>query len=369
MLGAAALDRSSGRLGTRIRSHGRVLGLAVSVVLLISACGPKTEIVYIDPKDHDAPGRAAYTPLDRSTDPRVHQDGAHDLLARVRVGPGAHLAPYAPIGRAHDPRVHAAGKHLVAPMVALAHERLGTAGDSHASSAGASHDDDDSRAPSPTSVPTPAPKPQAVAKPAASSTPPSRLALTTGLGAAPATPTTATLPAGVDDVDDVETVAGRIESIVGKSILVDSAGGKARVRLAETARVDRDALGSPADLKPGMFVGVLHVPSGPAKSVRLYPTGPSMPRPGVVPMVGERQGQVTTFGQIVALQFGGLLLNAGGATANVTLPGTVEILKPAQSQAAELVAGAQIIATGPVTGDGTVVATGVRVTVPSPPER
>ena len=90
----------------------------------------------------------------------------------------------------------------------------------------------------------------------------------------------------MEDVDELETVAGRIESIVGKSILVDTAAGKARVRLAENARIDRDALGSPADLKPGQFVGVLHVPSGPATSVRLYPTGPSMPRPGVVPMVG-----------------------------------------------------------------------------------
>ena len=190
-----------------------------------------------------------------------------------------------------------------------------------------------------------------------------------GAVAASPTPTTRALPVGVEDVDELETVAGRIESIVGRSLLIDTAAGKARVRLAENARIDRDALGSPADLKPGMFVGVLHVPSGPAKSVRLYATGPSMPRPGVVPMVGERQGQVTTFGSVVALQFGGLLLNAGGATTTVTLPNAVEILKPAQSQPAELAAGAQIIATGPVTGDGTVVATGVRVTAPARPER
>ena len=43
---------------------------------------------------------------------------------------------------------------------------------------------------------------------------------------------------------------------------------------------------------------------------------------------------MTTFGSIVALQFGGLLLNAGGKTTTVTLPNTVEILKPAASAVA-----------------------------------
>src|SRR5215204_1808993 len=86
-------------LGRRMLSDSRVLGFAVSVVLLVSACGPRTEIVYIDPKDHDASGHAAYTPFGRSSDPRVHQDGAHDLEATVAIGPGAggdHAAPYAP---------------------------------------------------------------------------------------------------------------------------------------------------------------------------------------------------------------------------------------------------------------------------------
>jgi hypothetical protein len=211
--------------------------------------------------------------------------------------------------------------------------------------------------------------PAAAAKPAASPTPPSRLSLGTSLGAAPGTPASNTSPAVVEDDDELETVVGRVESIVGRSLLLDTADGKARVRLADGVRIDRDALGSPADLKPGLFVGVLHAPSGPATSIRLYPTGPSMPRPGVVPMAGTRVGQVTTFGSIVSLQFGGLLVNAGGTTTTVTLPNTVEILKPATSASEELAAGAQVIVTGPVTGDGTIVATGVRVTSPARPDR
>lgn len=363
--------RSPRRRGIRVFACARVLGFAVSVVLLVSACGPKTEIVYVDPKDHDASGHAAYTPIGRGSDPRVHQDGAHTLEQAVQIGPaadGAHATPYGPLGSSRSPRVHAGAQHQVAPKVTLAHERSGSAYDSHATSAGASYGLDSGHAANPASVPTPASKPATVAKPAAVTTPassptpvaPPNLAM--GLGTTAAKPT-ASAPV-MDDDDDFETVAGKIENVAGRSLLVETASGKARVRVADNVRVDRDALGSPADLKPGMFVGVLHAPRGPATSVRIYPTGPSMPRPGVVPMAGARVGQVTTFGSIIALQFGGLLLNTGGETTTVTLPGTVEILRPAGAAATELVAGTQIIASGSVTGDGTVVATGVRVTAP-----
>jgi hypothetical protein len=94
-----------------------------------------------------------------------------------------------------------------------------------------------------------------------------------------------------------------------------------------------------------------------------------MPRLGIVPMVGSRLGQVTTFGSVVGLQFGGLVLNAGSLTTAVTLPNTVEILKPAPSAPNDLRVGAQIIATGPVNADGTLVATGVRMTGQSRPDR
>jgi hypothetical protein len=372
-------SRSSRRRGIRQFVGARVLGFAVSVVLLASACGPKTEIVYIDPKDHDASGHAAYTPIGRSHDPRVHEDGAHELAQKVQIGPDAgdgHGAPYTPIGRTHDPRVHASGKHQVASKVTLAHERSGSQYDDHAPATGSSHGVDSGHATTPPPVPTPAPKPATVekpvaaaAKPAASPTPVPPPNLTMGLGTSPEKPS-ATAPLLDDgDDDEFETVAGKIENVAGRSLLVETASGKARVRVADNVRVDRDALGSPSDLKPGMFVGVLHAMAGPATSVRIYPTGPSMPRPGVVPMAGSRVGQVTTFGSIIALQFGGMLLNTGGETTTVTLPGTVEILRPAGSAATELVAGAQIIASGTVTGDGTVVATGVRVTAPSQPVR
>jgi hypothetical protein len=173
----------------------------------------------------------------------------------------------------------------------------------------------------------------------------------------------------VDHDDEQATVTGRIESIAGPVLKVKTTTGVEQVRLAGGARVERDAIGSPNDLKPGQFVGVIHAPSGPASSIRLYTTGPSMPRPGIVPMVGSRVGQVTTFGSIVKLQFGGLLLNTGGETTSVTLPSNVEILKPAPSGSSELAVGAQVMATGPVASDSTLVATAVRVTGEARPGR
>lgn len=372
----------------------RVLGFALSVVLLVSACGPKTEIIYVDPKEH-----GAYTPLGRSADPRVHQDGAHELQEKVEIGPDpgdGHAAPYTTFSSSHDPRIHPGGQYKIAPKVTLAHERGGSDLDSHASASDSSHDDD--HAPSTAAKPAPTPIPSAVgkpsvAKPAAASAPavahPANVASALAAAkpvASPALPATLNLGAGPgavpgtssgsgaavlddDDEDVLDTIAGRIENVAGRSLLIQTASGKARMRVADNARVDRDALGSAADLKPGMFVGVLHAPAGPATSVRIYAIGPSMPRPGVVPMAGSRVGQITTFGKIISLQFGGLLLNTGGETTTVTLPGTVEILKPVASASPELAAGTHIIATGPVNGDGTLVATGVRVTASPQPER
>lgn len=379
MRGAPEGDASPGSWRIRTRARARVLGFVLSVVLLVSACGQKTEIVYVDPEEH-----GAYTPIGRGADLRVHKDGAHELQEKIQIGPDAadgHPAPYTPIGSAHGALVHPGGKHQVAPKVAIANERGSSNDDDHAPSAGASHTASASRAPSPVSAPAPgarpaavanpasAAKPAAVAKPAASPASVSPLNPTTGLGAVPGKPSAGAPLVDDGEDDEFETVAGKIENIVGKSMLVETASGKARVRFADNVRVDRDALGSAADLKPGLFVGVLHAPAGPATSVRIYPTGPSMPRPGVVPMAGSRVGQITTFGTIIALQFGGLLLNTGGETTTVTLPGTVEILKPTSSASTELVAGAQVIASGSVTGDGTVVATGVRVTSTPRPER
>ena len=164
-------------------------------------------------------------------------------------------------------------------------------------------------------------------------------------------------------------MTGRIESILGRVVTVQTPGGPARVLLAENTRMERDALGSAADLKPGQFVGALQTPGGPASSIRLYATGPSMPRAGIVPVVGSRLGQVTAFGSVVTLQFGGLLLNTGGETRTVTLPAGVEILKPAPADATALGVGTSIIANGTLGSDGVLSAAAVRITGAAPPAR
>ena len=121
--------------------------------------------------------------------------------------------------------------------------------------------------------------------------------------------------------------------------------------------------------RPGQFVGIVHLPSGPADAIRLYATSPSMPRPGIAPVVGSRTGQVTTFGTIVTLEFGGLLLNTGSQTTTVTLPAGVPILRPTSQGSSDLAVGTQVVATGPIDDDGSLVATAVRVTggTTSPP--
>lgn len=375
----------------------RPLALVLAtVVVLLAACGPKTEVVYVN-REELADG--AYRPFARSRSPLVHSDGRHEPAEEVAIGPAPaeQPAPYTAFAARRDPRVHPSGAPHVVAKVALAHERSesGSASASHgAASIASGHG-------TPTSSPVAiaggpiasastgsslvsdhrasAGLSSPVAQPAVSPTVPARLHLGPSLGAvadAPGTSATAatgslahTTLALVADDEELATVAGRIESLDGPLMTVQTEAGLSNVRVSERARLERDMPGTEADLKPGQFVGVLHTPGGPATSIRLYATGPSMPAPGVVPMVGSRVGQVTTFGSIVGLQFGGLLLNAGGQTTAVTLPNGVEILRPAPADPAVLGVGAQVIAMGPQTAESTVDATAVRVTGAARPGR
>ena len=91
-----------------------------------------------------------------------------------------------------------------------------------------------------------------------------------------------------------------------------------------------------------------------------------MPQPGMVPMIGEQLGQVTTFGTIVALRGGGIVVNTGDATTPIELPGGVEVLKPLKAAPADLKVGMPVTAAGSVTGDGVLVASSVRMTSEGP---
>ncbi|MGE3267378.1 MAG: hypothetical protein AB7P40_01430 [Chloroflexota bacterium] len=356
----------SQRHGLRLREASRlrppwtvrVLTPMLATVLILSACGSKDHVVY---DDHEVDGHAAYTPFARSTSPLVHVGGGHHLVPDVQIGSG-HASPYVPIGTSGGALVDAPGAAHPYKPVTLGYERKLMAARGSEDSHGA-----------PESTPTPiiAAKPStavAGARAAASPTPPANMALRSGLGAtAGARPPVDAPPLAQEDEEASVLIAGRIESIAGNQATISTPGGMVTVRLSDGVRVERDMRGNDADLKPGQFVGALHLPGGPASVIRLYNTGPSMPRAGVVPVVGSREGQVTTFGQVVNLQFGGLLLNTGGQTQNVTLPSGVEVLKSGPADPSMLKVGTSVIASGALGADGTVAAKAVRVTGSAPP--
>lgn len=445
-------------------TNARALGLALAVVAVSVGCGAREQIVYVDPV---RPG--GYSPITRSSSPRVHQDGEHEIEPDVQIGPAveAGSAHYTPFASSGGRLVHAGGSHTAVPPVTIAGQ-LPPGAPASASDASASHGAAPSagshaataptstshgptapaqagpaaaapsspgsqgaaaaasapgaRAPagapasgSPVTVassagsqgvpappsgssgpaassaavsgpatapangalgPTapaadahgpavnvPAPGAATVPQPASSPIPADRLALGPGLGAVPGTPTPNTaLDMDEEKTEGQATITGKIESMAGSLLTIQTPSGSQEVRLADRARVERDTMGTTADLKPGQFVGVVHTPSGPADAVRLYATSPSMPRPGIAPVVGSRTGQVTTFGSIVKVEFGGLLLNTGSQTTSVTLPSGVPIMRPVGQGPSDLAVGTQVVATGPIESDGSLVATAVRVT-------
>ncbi|MCC7368936.1 MAG: hypothetical protein IT306_10965 [Chloroflexi bacterium] len=374
----------------------RVLGVTAAAVLLLSACA-REEIVYIDPRES---GHGGYTPFERSTSPRVHPDSHYTPADDVQIGGDLHApAEYVPVAQQGSQWVHTDGENRAVAQFPLEYERMTGIGASagfqvtgggHGAAAGAPGAAAPALAAAAAKPDAPAiagPKPPApgagpllqqggpmigpatpAAKPgsgAAAPTPAPRLSLGTGLGATAgpnARQSANALALTDDDKDpDTATISGKVEGIVGPVVTVRTATGTANFKLADRARTDRDAVGSPTDLKPGQFVGIVQTPGGPATTIRLYATGPTMPRPGMAPIVGSRTGQITTFGSVVTLQFGGLLLNTGSETTTITVPAGVEILKAVPSDASAVTVGANIIATGVVGPDNTLQATSVRV--------
>jgi hypothetical protein len=193
---------------------------------------------------------------------------------------------------------------------------------------------------------------------------PARYSLGTGLGAPAPTdrPVLGLAVAG----DEPEVVSGPIESVSGSTIVVKTSDGSRRVQLPEQARVEREGRGRMEDLRPGEVVGVVQAPGGPATTIRLYSKGPGMPQPGIVPMLGPQLGQVTTFGTVIAMQGGGLLVNTGGASVPIMLSGAPEVLKPVKAGQTDLTVGSTVTATGSPGADGALVASSVRLTAEGP---
>src|SRR5688572_23159346 len=76
--GVLVAAASRNRRGAWTPPNSRVLGLLLAAVLQVSACGPRTEIGYIDRDEHQDSGHGANTHVGHSADPRVRRDGAHE---------------------------------------------------------------------------------------------------------------------------------------------------------------------------------------------------------------------------------------------------------------------------------------------------
>jgi len=310
--------------------------LAIVVLSLATACQNKVERIVYEPEESTAHG--AYVPFARSADPRVDRYGGHHEAPPVAIGTEASdqvTHPYVPIAASRSPLVRTGPAPSPYRPIYLANERSATPALAQRRDAAA---------------------PQAQPSP----TVPARYSLGTGLGTpVPGDRQASQLPIGADDPS---IVSGSVDSIVGETIVLRGSSGLQKVKLSDSARLEREGLGRLDDLLPGSLVGVVQAPGGPADTVRLYSKGQGMPRPGIVPMVGASQGHVTVFGTIVTMQFGGMLVNTGTETMSITLPPGITVLKPLKAGLPDLAKGTPVIATGNIGADGVLTAASMRLT-------
>jgi hypothetical protein len=394
------------------RATVRWAALGAVAVMLATACGAKTEIVYVDP-----PGlHGSYQPFMQTTDPRIDRNGHHTVPPAVAIGPeadGHTLDPIVPIPASHSrlidtshrakpnkqfyfsfedhpiqmsPRSSPVPVPTARPAASVAaagavtpNTRPAMTPAAEGAAPSVSTEPGSSTGVAPTlatetvghsEVAAEAPKPSAeAARPTVASPTalPARYNLGTNLG----TPVPANGPALSMAVSGEEplTVTGAIDKVAGRGVLVRSADGSQQVLVPDGARLERESRGRVSDLRPGDMVGVWRQPNGPALSVRVYSQGQGMPRPGIVPMTGARLGQIAVFGKIVAFQGNSIVVNSGAETTSIALPGGVEVLKPAAASLSDLAVGASLTATGNLGADGVLTATAARLTAGVLPAR
>jgi hypothetical protein len=145
-------------------------------------------------------------------------------------------------------------------------------------------------------------------------------------------------------------VNGEVDIIDGRTVTVATNTGWRKVDVPDSATIQTEGKGTPADLVTGALVGVTGKPDGTAVSIRIFPTG-ATPRTGQFPMNGAQTGNVMTNAKIEGFDGKTLSLDFEGQKASITVPPAAEIVKPVPAAFSDIQVGARVQANGSVSGD------------------
>jgi hypothetical protein len=110
------------------------------------------------------------------------------------------------------------------------------------------------------------------------------------------------------------TLTGSLISVGDRTITIRTERGDRVISVPATARILRDAAGTPSDIIAGARVSVVKYPDGSMRSIRIYPPGLPTPPAGIYPLAGDSQGTILLTGTVTGINAGGLLVTAGGQT-------------------------------------------------------
>jgi hypothetical protein len=203
--------------------------------------------------------------------------------------------------------------------------------------------------PAPAAAPTSAP-----AKPAAPASSPAAAVPSPVTAASPAT-----LASPSPSPAAASIVFGPIDAMAGRVLTVTTNTGPKQVQVPESARVEQEGKGVPADLRPGLSVAITSSPDGTAKSIRIFAAALGTPRPGQFPMTGAQQGSLMTNAVIESFDGRMLSVAATGQRWQITVPPDTEVLRPFPATYTDLAAGKRVAAAGTLAPDGVLLASSV----------
>ena len=146
-------------------------------------------------------------------------------------------------------------------------------------------------------------------------------------------------------------------------------GYVAAIRAAQlgfrTAVIEREALGTVADLRPGLLVGVTARANASnqlvASQVRVFPAVLQTVRAGQFPMTGAQSGNLMTNGTIESVSASEVVVDYSGEKARFQIPATCDIVKSVPAVFSDIRETYRVTVTGDRNSAGVILARTVNI--------
>lgn len=157
---------------------------------------------------------------------------------------------------------------------------------------------------------------------------------------------------------------GPVVELANSRATVGTNNGPVVVQMGPDTTYERDNYGTLSDLRTGQFVGITGRPTGSgleAVEIHVFPELLNYVNRGQTPMSGANAGNTMTNAVITSLEGGSVTLQFADQSVTIATTPNTEVRFPVPATFDDVQVGKRIVAAGPTSADGVILARGVFV--------